>query len=57
MLAFQVTITNAANDTYGAWREGTHDDLVLSVALAAWYAERGVQRRRATSSSWIPRGR
>lgn len=33
---FQVKITEAANDTYGAWREGTHDDLVLAVALALY---------------------
>ena len=39
---FQVKITLAANDTYGAWREGTHDDLVLSVALACWQASRPV---------------
>jgi len=38
MLAFQVSITEAANDTYGG-RTGTHDDLVLAVALAAWKAE------------------
>lgn len=38
-LAFRVKITAAANDTYGAWREGDHDDLVLAVALAAWFAE------------------
>ncbi len=35
---FQVKITDAGNDTYGAWREGTHDDLVLAVALALWSA-------------------
>ena len=39
LLAFQVKITAAAHDTYGAWREGTHDDLVLAVALACWHAE------------------
>lgn len=39
MLAFQVTLTEAANDTYGG-RSGTHDDLVLAVALAAWHGER-----------------
>jgi hypothetical protein len=33
---FQVKITDAANDTYGAWREGTHDDLVLAASLAMW---------------------
>jgi hypothetical protein len=40
---FQVKITASANATYGAgegWREGAHDDLVLALALALWYAER-----------------
>ncbi|RYZ89130.1 MAG: hypothetical protein EOP04_07625 [Proteobacteria bacterium] len=39
MMAFQVKITTSANDIYGAWREGTNDDLVLAVALATWRAE------------------
>jgi len=39
LLAFKVKITAAANDVYGAWREGAHDDLVLAVALAAWAAD------------------
>jgi hypothetical protein len=33
---FKVKITDTAHDSYGAWREGTHDDLVLAVALALW---------------------
>jgi hypothetical protein len=33
---FQVKITDNAHDTYGAWREGTHDDLVLAASLAMW---------------------
>ncbi|MHB8736953.1 MAG: hypothetical protein ACYC6M_16740, partial [Terriglobales bacterium] len=37
---FQVKITVAANETFGTWREGQHDDLVLAVALACWWAER-----------------
>lgn len=37
---FQTKITTAANDIYGAWRVGSHDDLVLALALALWYAER-----------------
>jgi hypothetical protein len=37
---FRVKITLAANETFGAWREGEHDDLVLAVALACWWAER-----------------
>lgn len=36
---FQVKITDSAHDTYGAWREGEHDDLVLAVALACWAAK------------------
>ena len=37
---FQVKIKlETGNDSYGAWREGTHDDLVLAVALALWIAQ------------------
>lgn len=39
---FQVKITDAANDVYGAWRDGAHDDLVLAVALALWAGRRPV---------------
>lgn len=38
---FRTKITAAGNDTYGAWREADHDDLVLAVALACWYGEHG----------------
>jgi hypothetical protein len=37
---FQVRITASANEQFGAWREGSHDDLVLAVAIACWLAER-----------------
>jgi hypothetical protein len=37
---FKVKISAAGHDSYNAWRESVHDDLVLSVALAAWWAER-----------------
>jgi hypothetical protein len=39
MLEFRVKITSTAHDVYGVWREGIHDDLVLSVALACWIGE------------------
>ena len=32
-------ITLAANETFSAWRERDHDDLVLAVALASWVGE------------------
>jgi hypothetical protein len=35
--SFQVKINlDTAHDSYGAWREGSHDDLVLALALALW---------------------
>ena len=40
MQAFKIKITAAANDTYGAWREGEHDDLIFAVMLASWAAQR-----------------
>ena len=41
LLNFKVKINiNTAHDSYEAWREGIHDDLVLSVACAAWFAEK-----------------
>jgi len=40
LLNFRVKIDAKAHDSYAAWREGVHDDLVLSAALAAWYADR-----------------
>lgn len=37
---FRVKITPAANEVFGTWREGDHDDLVLAVVMACWWAER-----------------
>jgi hypothetical protein len=39
---FRVKITAAANETFEAWREHDHDDLVLAILLAAWVAEQFV---------------
>jgi hypothetical protein len=36
----RMRITASGNDQYGAYGEGEHDDLVLALALALWYAER-----------------
>lgn len=41
LLNFKVKINvKTAHDSYEAWREGIHDDLVLATALACWYGER-----------------
>jgi hypothetical protein len=50
---FKVKITGAANETYEAWREGQHDDLVLAVAMAAWLGQRN-QRVREFKPYVIP---
>jgi hypothetical protein len=48
---FQMKITaTTGHDTYGAWREGTHDDVLLAVACALWVGERRGLR-------WVPVGR
>jgi hypothetical protein len=39
---FKVKLTAAAHETFEAWREGQHDDLVLAVALAAWMGEQAL---------------
>jgi hypothetical protein len=36
----RVKISGAGHDSYGAWREGSHDDLVLAVAIGVWVADR-----------------
>jgi hypothetical protein len=44
MRAFRVKVVAATgHETFEAWRERDHDDLVLSVALACWLAERGTK--------------
>lgn len=41
LVNFRVKINRATgNDSYGAWRERDHDDLVLATACALWYGER-----------------
>lgn len=39
--SFRVKIdTKSGHDSYGAWRERDHDDLVLATALACWIGEK-----------------
>jgi hypothetical protein len=37
--AFRVKVTTAGNETFEAWRERDHDDMVFAAALACWGAE------------------
>ena len=54
LLNFQVKITPAANETFGTWREGQHDDLVLAVAMAAWLGEHQVAQAVVATSRRFP---
>ena len=38
--AMRIKVSLRGQDTYGAWREGEHDDLVLAAALACWRGTR-----------------
>lgn len=45
LTTFSVKISqDSGNESYESWREKDHDDLVLSVALPLWVAERGSQQ-------------
>src|SRR5512133_818500 len=51
---FKIKITSKGNDTYEAWREGDHDDLVLSLALACWAASRfSSSPRKQQPNPWL----
>jgi hypothetical protein len=39
LLSFRVKITAAGNESFESWREESHDDLVLGLALAVWLGE------------------
>lgn len=45
--SFRVKVSTATgNETFEAWREKDHDDLVLAVAMPCWLAERGVGNQK-----------
>jgi hypothetical protein len=54
LLNFQVKVTPSANEVFGNWREGAHDDLVLAVAMAAWLGEHQVAQAVVATSRRFP---
>jgi hypothetical protein len=49
LTGMRVKVSAGRREQFGAWREGTHDDLVLAAALACWrarWAGVGEQRKR-----------
>jgi hypothetical protein len=51
--AFRAKISIGGNETFEAWREQDHDDLVLAAAMAVWGAEDLEQRSYDTSLKWV----
>jgi hypothetical protein len=47
LAAFKVKVSTSTVEEMDAWRQGTHDDLVLAVAVAAWLGEHCLMRLRA----------
>jgi len=44
LTGMRVRVGGEGREQYGAWREGTHDDLVFAVALAYWAARKTYPR-------------
>ena len=51
---FRVKIRATGTEALEAWREGTHDDLVLATALAVWRGE-GVSMPISWPANWMAR--
>ena len=47
LTGMRVKVGGEGREQYGAWREGTHDDLVFAVALACWAARKMYPREPA----------
>lgn len=52
LLNFRYKMTDSANLTYEAWREGDHDDLLLALALAVWKAKKTLLSRAGFATSF-----
>lgn len=48
LINFKVKINTAGHDQYEAWREGIHDDIVLSAAMGVWLASQSTCRTSDT---------
>jgi hypothetical protein len=48
LINFKVKISTSGHDSYEAWREGQHDDMVLSLAIGCWFGEKIGLRKKIT---------
>ncbi len=49
LLAFRTKITAAGGQTFEAWREKDHDDMVLALAIAIWTAQQIISANAAAA--------
>jgi len=52
LAGMRVKVGCEGREQYGAWREGTHDDLVFAVALACWAARKMYPREPAGEEAY-----
>ena len=52
MADMRVAVSSSGNEQFGAWRQGSHDDLVFAVALACWGAKRAYPRDLNGQAGW-----
>jgi hypothetical protein len=52
---FRIKVSVSGHDSYEAWREDIHDDLVLSVAMAVWYASSQQSSHQGHTQTIIPK--
>ena len=53
LLNFKVKINIKGHDSYEAWRENEHDDLVLAVAVGCWFSERGFKKVKSFPKDFL----
>jgi len=47
---FKIKVSSTGHDSYEAWRESDHDDLVLAVAMAAFFGDKVLRQKETTRS-------
>jgi hypothetical protein len=53
LLAYEIRVSEDANDRYGAFKVGTHDDLVTALGLAVQPAPRPLEPLDPVVAGWL----
>jgi hypothetical protein len=52
---FKMKVLASGHESFEAWRESIHDDLVLATGLATWFCERGYDGMKQTYVDYMSR--